>query len=54
MKTKTSKIKSWLARLRRAPQFKIPGSARFTFQHAELVIRNFPIAFGKALQVGHK
>ena len=54
MKTKTSKLKSWLARLRRAPQFKLPGSARLTFHHSELVVRNFPIASGKALQVGHK
>ena len=54
MKTKTSKLKSWLARLRRAPQFKLPGSAPLTFQHSKLVVRNFPIAFGKALQTGHK
>ena len=32
----------------------IAGSAPLTFQHSKLVVRNFPIAFGKALQTGHK
>jgi hypothetical protein len=34
-----------------------PGAPRFTgqhFEHAELVIRNFPPALGRAIQNGHK
>jgi hypothetical protein len=40
--------------LRRTPKLKVPGSAGLRFHHSELVIRNFPIAFGKPLQAGHK
>ena len=39
---------------RSAPKLKVPGTLRERFQHSELVVRNFPLAFGKALQTGHK
>ncbi len=40
--------------LRRAPKLKVPGTLHEHFQHVELVTRNFPIAFSKTLQTGHK
>jgi hypothetical protein len=40
--------------LRRAAKLKAPGGLGLRFQHTELVVRNFPIAFGKTLQAGHK
>ena len=53
MKNKIPKIKSRLARLHRALRGLIPG-ARRSPPPPELVVRNFPLAFGKALRVDPK